>query len=77
MQAVATAGLLLLLVYQKYKWRKVSFLSDLVLEEESIATKIFGDQEDERYWLLKETLCNSLGGLIKVWLNEKFKGLYS
>lgn len=44
MQAVATVGLLLI-VFQKYKWRKISlfFLSDLQ-EQESVATKMFGDQ---------------------------------
>lgn len=54
----------------------LSFLSDQILEE-SIATKIFGDKEDTRFWLLKETVCNSLAGLIEVWFNEKFKGLWS
>lgn len=42
----------------------LSFLSDLILEE-STATKIFGDKEDARYWLLKDTVCNSLAGLIE------------
>lgn len=79
MQCVAVAGLLLLVVYQNTSGEKSPFFSDffLVLEEESTATKMFGDCEDEQYQLLQVMLCNSLIGLIKVWFNENFKWLCS
>lgn len=41
-------------MFQKYKWRKISLLLPELQEQESVATKIFGDQAlvSEKYIII-------------------------